>query len=316
MKPLELPPPGPWARARGAVSDFLYRRHWFYLSLLLAPPLLWFGVVYLGALVALLVQSFYSLDEFSGSVVPEPTLDTWKSLVSSPANIDIVERTLYMSAAVTVACVILAFPIAYFMVRYARGKWKALFYLGIMLPLWANYLVRVYAWKIILAKEGVITWFMAKLHLTWLLEAMLETPVIGGQTLSTSYLGMFLVFTYMWLPFMVLPIHAALERVPESLVQAASDLGATPLQAFRTVILPLALPGVVAGSIFTFSLTLGDFMIPYLVGTSGFFIGQTVYVLQGASGNIPLAAAFSVVPVVIMAIYLAIAKRLGAFDAL
>jgi putative spermidine/putrescine transport system permease protein len=316
MKPLELPSPGPWARLRGAASDFLYRRQWFYLSLLLLPPLLWFGIVYLGALVALLVQSFYSLDEFSGSVVAEPTLDTWKSLVSSPANVDIVERTLYMAAAVTVACMILAFPIAYFMVRYARGKWKALFYLGIMLPLWANYLVRVYAWKIILAKEGVITWIMAKLHLTWLLEAMLEAPVVGGQTLSTSYFGMFLVFTYMWLPFMVLPIHAALERVPESLVQAAADLGATPMKAFRTVILPLALPGVVAGSIFTFSLTLGDFMIPYLVGTSGFFIGQTVYVLQGASGNIPLAAAFSVLPVVVMAFYLAVAKRLGAFDAL
>lgn len=316
MKPLALPRPGPWARARGAASDFLYRRQWFYLSLLLAPPLLWFGVVYLGALVALLVQSFYALDEFSGSVVTEPTLDTWKSLVSSPANVDILERTLYMSVAVTVACALLAFPIAYFMARYARGKWKALFYLGIMLPLWANYLVRVYAWKIILAKEGVITWAMEQLHLTWLLEAMLAAPVIGGQTLSTSYFGMFLVFTYMWLPFMVLPIHAALERVPESLVQAASDLGATPLQGFRTVILPLALPGVVAGSIFTFSLTLGDFMIPYLVGTSGFFIGQAVYVLQGSSGNIPLAAAFSVLPVVIMAIYLAIAKRLGAFDAL
>lgn len=316
MKPLELPPLGPWARVRGAASDFLYRRPWFYLSLLLAPPLLWFGIVYLGALIALLVQSFYSLDEFSGSVVPEPTLDTWKSLVSSPANLDIVERTLYMATAVTVGCMVVAFPIAYFMVRYARGKWKALFYLGIMLPLWANYLVRVYAWKIILAKEGVITWILAKLHLTGLLEVMLEAPVIGGQTLSTSYFGMFLVFTYMWLPFMVLPIHAALERVPESLVQAASDLGATPMQTFRTVILPLALPGVVAGSIFTFSLTLGDFMIPYLVGTSGFFIGQTVYVLQGASGNIPLAAAFSVLPVVIMAFYLAIAKRLGAFDAL
>lgn len=316
MKPLPLPPPGPWSRARGAASDVLYRRRWFYLSLLLAPPLLWFGIVYLGALVALLVQSFYALDEFSGSVVPELTLDTWKSLVSSPANVDILERTLCMAVAVTVACTILAFPIAYFMARHARGKWKALFYLGIMLPLWANYLVRVYAWKIILAKEGVITWLLAKLHLGGVLEAMLAAPVIGGQTLSTSYFGMFLVFTYMWLPFMVLPIHAALERVPESLVQASSDLGATPSQTFRTVILPLALPGVVAGSIFTFSLTLGDFMIPYLVGTSGFFIGQAVYVLQGASGNIPLAAAFSVLPIVIMAIYLAIAKRLGAFDAL
>jgi putative spermidine/putrescine transport system permease protein len=310
------PAPGPWARSRAGISDFLYRRHWFYLALLLAPPLLWFGVVYVGSLLALLLQSFYALDDFSGSVVPELTLATWKDLLSSPANIAILVRTTLMAVAVTIACALLAFPIAYYMARYAQGKVKAILYLAVMLPLWANYLVRVYAWKIILAREGVIYWIVTNLHLDWLLEAVLETPGIGGNTLSTSYLGMSLVFTYMWLPYMILPINAALERVPESLVQAAADLGASPAQVFRTVTLPLALPGVVAGSIFTFSLTLGDFVIPYLVGTSAFFIGQAVYVLQGASGNVPLAAAFSVFPIVIVSLYLGLARRLGAFDAL
>lgn len=316
MRLLELPAPGRWDRLRGRVSDTLYRRHGFYLSLLLAPPLLWFGVVYVGALLALLLQSFYALDDFSGAVVPELTLGTWRALFSSPANIDILVRTTAMAAAVSLACALLAFPVAYYMARRARGKVRALMYLAVMLPLWANYLVRVYAWKIILAREGVISWLLAKLHLTSLLAAVLATPGVGGNTLSTSYLGTFLVFTYMWLPYMILPIHAALERVPESLVQAAADLGATPAQTFRTVILPLAFPGVIAGSIFTFSLTLGDYVVPNLVGTSGFFIGQAVYVLQGASGNIPLAAAFSVLPILIVGLYLSLAKRLGAFDAL
>ena len=221
-----------------------------------------------------------------------------------------------MAVAVTLACAIMAFPIAYYMARYASGRTKAFFYLAIMLPLWANYLVRVYAWKIILAKEGVIAWTMQQLGLETVLEALLTTPGIGGQTLSTSYFGMFLVFSYLWLPYMILPIQAALERVPESLLQASADLGATPAQTFRTVLLPLALPGIVAGSIFTFSLTLGDYVVPYLVGTSAFFIGQAVYVLQGASGNIPLAAAFSVLPVLIIAVYLLLARKMGAFDAL
>ncbi len=185
-----------------------------------------------------------------------------------------------------------------------------------MLPLWSSYLVRVYAWKLILAKEGILTWLAAELRLTWLLDAILSIPVIGGPSLSISYIGTFLVFLYIWLPFMILPVQAALERVPTTLVAASADLGARPAQTFRRVILPLALPGIVAGSIFTFSLTLGDYIIPQIIGTSRLFIGQAVYAHQGTAGNIPLAAAFTVVPIVIMGIYLAIAKRLGAFDAL
>jgi len=209
-----------------------------------------------------------------------------------------------------------AFPIAYFAARYARGKWKAAFYIGVMLPLWSSYLVKVYAWKLVLAREGILTWLFDKLHLTWLLEAYLALPVIGGNSLSVSYSGTFLVFLYVWLPFMILPLQAALERVPTNLIEASADLGGSPRQTLRHVILPLALPGVIAGSIFTFSLTLGDYIIPQIIGSSRLFIGQAVYTHQGTAGNIPLAAAFAVVPIVVMGLYLWLARRAGAFDAL
>lgn len=301
--------------ALGSLSDLLWRKPGLLLVLMLTPPLLWLGIVYVGSLLALLLQSFFSIDEFSGLINYEFTLSTYGQLLQ-PANFDIILRTLLMSAAVTLASAIIAFPIAYYAARYARGKWKAVFYLGIMLPLWSSYLVKVYAWKLILAKEGILTWVFAKLHLTWLLDAILAIPIIGGNSLSISYLGTFIVFVYVWLPFMILPVQAALERVPGNLVEASGDLGADPRQTFRYVLFPLALPGIVAGSIFTFSLTMGDYIIPQIVGTSRLFIGQAVYAQQGTAGNIPLAAAFSVVPIVIMGIYLAVAKRMGAFDAL
>lgn len=298
-----------------AVADFLWRRPRVLLALLLLPPLLWLGVVYLGSLGALLLQSFFSIDEFSGLIKHEFTLKTYRELFH-PANLDIIIRTLTMAASVTVAAAIIAFPIAYFAARYARGKWKALFYLGVMLPLWSSYLVKIYAWKLVLAKEGILNWFFSILHLEWLLNAVLALPVIGGNSLSFSYIGTFLVFVYVWLPFMILPIQAALERVPASLIEASADLGARPMQSFKDVILPLALPGVIAGSIFTFSLTMGDYIVPQIVGTSRLFIGQAVYAQQGTAGNIPLAAAFAVVPILVMGLYLWMAKRKGAFDAL
>jgi putative spermidine/putrescine transport system permease protein len=176
--------------------------------------------------------------------------------------------------------------------------------------------VKIYAWKLILAKEGILNWIFAKLHLTWALEALLAVPVIGGNSLSVSYVGTFLVFLYVWLPFMIIPMQASLERVPKALLEAASDLGAEPRQTLRLVLLPLALPGIIAGSIFTFSLTLGDYIIPQIIGSSRLFIGQAVYAHQGTAGNIPLAAAFTVVPIVIMGAYLWAARKMGAFDAL
>ncbi|OBQ95086.1 spermidine/putrescine ABC transporter permease [Mesorhizobium sp. AA23] len=300
---------------RGALSDLLWRRPILLLLLMLLPPLLWLGIVYIGSLFALLLQSFFSIDEFSGLINREFTLKTYGDLFQG-ANLDIILRTVTMAALVTLASAVIAFPIAYYAARYARGRWKALFYLGVMLPLWSSYLVKIYAWKLILAKEGILTWLLGKLGLLWLLDAWLSLPIVGGNSLSVSFTGTFIVFVYVWLPFMILPVQAALERVPGNLVEASSDLGASPGQTFRNVLFPLALPGIVAGSIFTFSLTLGDYIIPQIIGTSRLFIGQAVYSQQGTAGNIPLAAAFTVVPVVIMGFYLWGAKRMGAFDAL
>ena len=300
---------------RGALSDLFWRRPRFLLILMLAPPVLWLGIVYIGSLFALLAQSFFSIDEFSGLIDRHFTLRTYGDLFQA-ANLDIIIRTVVMAALVTLASAVIAFPIAYYAARYARGRWKALFYLGIMLPLWSSYLVKIYAWKLILAKEGILTWLFGKLHLQWLIDAWLSLPVVGGNSLSVSFTGTFIVFVYVWLPFMILPVQAALERVPGNLVEASSDLGASPGQTFRNVLFPLALPGIVAGSIFTFSLTLGDYIIPQIIGTSRLFIGMAVYAQQGTAGNIPLAAAFTVVPIAIMGFYLWGAKKLGAFDAL
>ena len=300
---------------RGALSDLFWRKPKVLLLLMLLPPVLWLGIVYIGSLFALLAQSFFSIDEFSGLINHEFTLKTYGDLFQ-PANLDIILRTVTMAALVTLASAIIAFPIAYYAARYARGRWKALFYLGVMLPLWSSYLVKIYAWKLLLAKEGAIGWLFGAVGLRPVLDFILALPTIGGPSLSTSYIGMVLVFLYLWLPFMILPVQAALERVPGNLVEASSDLGASPGQTFRNVLFPLALPGIVAGSIFTFSLTLGDYIIPQIIGTSRLFIGQAVYSQQGTAGNIPLAAAFTVVPIIIMGFYLWGAKRMGAFDAL
>lgn len=305
--------------APGGAADRLtalfWRRPNVLLALLLGPPLIWLGVVYVGSLAALLWQSFYSIDEFSGVVKEEFTLKTYGELLL-PQNFDVIVRTVSMAAAVTVASVILAFPIAFYAARFAKGRWKAVFYLGIMLPLWSSYLVKVYAWKLILAKEGIITWAATGIGAGSVLDAVLATPGIGGNSLSTSFIGTFIVFVYVWLPYMILPMQASLERVPKSMLEASADLGASGLRTLWSVTLPLALPGVIAGSIFTFSLTMGDYIIPQIIGTSASFIGMAVYQLQGTAGNIPLAAAFAVIPILIMLIYLAVARRLGAFDAL
>lgn len=297
------------------LSDFFWRRPGILLLAMLLPAILWLGIIYVGSLVALLVQSFFSIDEFSGLIKYELTLKTYLELLR-PANLDIIVRTVLMATSVTVAAAVVAFPISYYAARYAKGRWKAIFYVGIMLPLWSSYLVKVYAWKLILAKEGILNWLLAKLHFSWALEGILSLPVVGGNSLSVSYIGTFLVFLYVWLPFMVLPMQAALERVPPSCLEASADLGAKPSKTFWNIVFPLALPGIIAGSIFTFSLTLGDYIIPQIIGSSRLFIGQAVYSHQGTAGNIPLAAAFTVVPIIIMAFYLWFAKRKGAFDAL
>lgn len=299
--------------ARAKVSDFLFTHKPVLTLLLLGPPLIWMGIVYIGSLAGLLFQSFYSLDEFSGSIKREFTLSTYGQLITA-ANREIMVRTITMSAVVTLICAVIAFPISYYAARFARGWVKALFYVAVMLPLWSSYLIKIYAFKLILAKEGIVTWFADQLYLRWALNELLELPTVGGPSLSLSYIGTVLVFVYVWLPYMILPIQAALERVPGNYLEAAADLGATPGQSFRHVIFPLSLPGIVAGSIFTFSFTLGDYIVPQIVGNSRLMIGQAIFTLQGSAGNIPLAAAFAVIPIIIMAAYLYLAKRMGAFD--
>ncbi len=297
------------------LSTYLYLRPKLVLLLLLGPPLLYFFVFYIGALLALLVNSFFHLDDFTGQIVRQFTLSTYAQL-GKPANLDIFARTSGMAALVTITDALIAFPLAYYMARFASPRLKTWLYLGVMLPLWSSYLVRVYAWKLILAKEGILAWFLHLVGLGGALDWLLSFPSIGGSSLALSPIGIFIVFCYIWLPYMILPLQTALERVPKSLIEASSDLGASPSQTFRNVILPLAFPGVVAGSIFTFSLTLGDFIVPLVLGNSKYFIGMAVYAHQGTSGNIPLAAAFTMGPVVIMMAYLLAARKLGAFDAL
>ena len=298
-----------------SVSTFFYQRKTLALLLLLAPALLWLGVIYLGSLFGLLLQSFFRLDDFTGQVVREFSLSSYRQLFTS-ANLAVIGRTVGMALVVTLASIIVAFPLAYSIAKTSSPTLRSILYLLVLMPLWSSYIVRVYAWKLILAKEGVFNWVVQQLGLEGVLNAFLALPAVGGPSLSISATGTFLVFLYIWLPYMVLPIAASLERIPKNLLEASSDLGGKPNLTFWRVIMPLTVPGIAAGSIFTFSLTLGDYIIPGIVGNSQPFIGQVVLIQQGTAGNIPLAAAFTVVPIVIMAVYLLVARRLGAFDAL
>ena len=297
------------------MSTYFYQRPNLVLFLLLGPPMIYMFIVYLGSLFALLINSFYYLEDFTGLIVREFTLRTYAQIFN-PANREIFIRTATMAGMVTLADSLIAFPLAYYIAKFASPRLKTWLLIAVTIPLWSSYLVRVYAWKLILAKEGILSWFINLLHLDGALQWLLSFESIGGSSLSLSPIGMFIVFVYIWLPYMIIPIQTSLERVPASLLEASSDLGARPLQTFRNVILPLAFPGVVAGSIFTFSLTLGDFIIPLALGNSKYFIGQAVYSYQGTGGNVPLAAAMTMGPVVIMLVYLLVARKLGAFDAL
>jgi putative spermidine/putrescine transport system permease protein len=268
--------------------------------LLLAGPVGWLVVAYLGSLAILFAASLWQLDEFSGKIVQEPGLQNFQELIETPVYRSIVLRTVLIAALVTITDAILAFPIAFYMAKVAKPRVRALLVVAVLMPLWSSYLVKVYTWRIMLGNDGMVN---------WLLEPFgLEGPGFGN-------VATWLVFSYLWLPFMILPIYAGLERIPNSLIDASSDLGAANWLTFRRVILPLVLPALVAGSIFTFSLTLGDYITPTLVSSTQ-FIGNVVYANVGIANNLPLAAAFATVPVVIMLVYLLIARRLGAFESL
>jgi putative spermidine/putrescine transport system permease protein len=291
---------GPGVDGNQGLAAFLWRRPRLQLSLLLAGPVGWLLVAYLGSLAVLFVAAFWRLDTFTGQVVQEYGLDNFRTLVENDVYRSIALRTVLIAAAVTVTDAILAFPIALYMARFASRRTRGLLVVAVLMPLWSSYLVKVYAWRIILAEDGILNWALSPLGLSG--------PGFGN-------VATWLVFSYLWLPFMILPIYAGLERIPNSLLDASGDLGAGDWLTFRRVVLPLALPAVVAGSIFTFSLTLGDYITPQIVSSTQ-FIGNVVYTNVGVANNLPLAAAFATVPVLIMVIYLLGARKLGAFESL
>jgi len=282
----------------------MWRFPWLRPLLLLTPPMAWFVFVYLASLVLLLVSAFWSIDPFTTQIVQVWNTRNFEIILSDPTYRIIVGRTAGLAALVTVTDVVLAFPLAYYMAKVASRRVQSLIFAAVLLPLWASYLARVYAWILILNHTGVLNW-------------SLQSIGLPAANIGYTNTAMWLVFSYIWLPFMIIPTYAALERVPDSLLEAAADLGARRWRTTLDVVLPLALPGVVAGSIFTFSLTLGDYITPILVGGAGSqFIGNVVYSNVGIANNIPFAAALATVPIVIMAVYLLAAQRLGAFEAL
>jgi putative spermidine/putrescine transport system permease protein len=280
------------------LSDLLHGRPRLQVSLLLAGPLGWLGVAYLGSLAVLFVAAFWRLDPFTSQIVHDYGTQNFEQIVKSSTYRTIAGRTIGIAALVTVVDVLLAFPIALYMAKVARPRVRNLMVVAVLLPLWSSYLVKVYAWRIILAQEGIWNWSLGSIGL--------KSPGFG--TVATA-----IVFSYLWLPYMVIPIYAGLERLPDSMLAASGDLGARPWTTIRRVVLPLVFPAVVAGSIFTFSLTLGDYITPQIVSSTQ-FIGNVVYSNVGVANNLPLAAAFGTVPVLVMVIYLLIARRLGAFE--
>ena len=292
------------AGGRRRLGGALWRRPWLKAVALVSPPVAAFLAVYVAALIALFVYSFWSVDPFTSLTVHNWTLDNYRELWNGSTYHTVAIRTILIAAAVTITDAVIAFPFAYFMARMAGPRVRAALFVLVLLPLWASYLARVYAWQLILNNNGVLNWTLQKVGLP-------------PADLAYTNTAVWIVFSYIWLPFMILPVYAALERIPHSYIEASRDLGASGSRTLRTVILPLALPGIVAGSIFTFSLTLGDYITPILVGgPSSQFIGNVVYDSVNGAGNLPFAAAFAVVPVLVMGAYLLIARRLGAFEAL
>jgi putative spermidine/putrescine transport system permease protein len=286
------------------VSAALWRRPWARATMLLTPPLAWFVLLYLAALVVLLITAFWQINPFTTAIERSWNLGNFTTILTSPAYRGVILRTVGMAAAVTVVDGIVAFPFAYYMARVASPRTRTALFVAILLPLWASYLAKVYSWLLIFTHGGVLDWALRGVGL-------------GQVHLIYTNWAVFAVFCYIWLPFMIIPVYAALERIPPSQIEASQDLGARTWRTMRSVVLPLALPGVVAGSIFTFSLTLGDYITPLLVGgTSANFIGNIIYSNIGIANNVPFAAAMGMVPIVIMAVYLLCARALGAFEAI
>jgi putative spermidine/putrescine transport system permease protein len=280
------------------LADRLHGHRRLQLGLLLSGPLGWLGLAYLGSLAVLFVAAFWRLDPFTSQVIHEYGTQNFQTIIEGETYRRIALRTFTIAALVTLADIVLAFPIAFYMAKVARGRMKGVLVVAVLMPLWSSYLVKVYAWRTILSTDGILNWALNPLGISG--------PGFGN-------FATWLVFTYLWLPFMIIPIYAGLERLPDSLINASGDLGGRPWTTFRRVIIPLVFPAIVAGSIFTFALTLGDYITPQLVSSTQ-FIGNVVYTNVGVANNLPLAAAFATVPVVVMIVYLLVARRLGAFE--
>jgi len=288
------PPP---QRGRRRVAAWSHRHPRIRLGLILALPLAWLGVVYLGSLVMLFLNAFWKVDPFTSLVVRQFTLDNFVELFSTAVYRTVTLRTVGMAALVTATCILLAYPIAFYMAKVASPRMRGFLAVAVLMPLWASYLIKAYSWRLILSDGGVLDWILKPLGLSG--------PGFGD-------VAIWLTFTYLWLPFMILPIFAGLERIPSSLLEASADLGGHGWMTFRRVILPMSIPAVVAGSIFTFALTLGDYIVPGLVSTTQ-FIGNVIVI--NVAQDLPFAAAYSLVPFAIILVYLLIARRLGAFEA-
>jgi putative spermidine/putrescine transport system permease protein len=295
-------PEGPSRGPLRALSALAWRRPRLKALGQLGPPLAAFLIVYVAALAVLLVSGLWGVDEFTSEVVRKWGFSNFETLWNDPTYRTIVGRTLGIAALVTVTCMVLAFPYAFFLVRVASPRVRVVLLVATVLPLWVSYLVRVYSWRLILNPDGALNW-------------VLEGIGLPGQRILYTNWSMWLVYSYIWFPFMVLPVYAALEKIPGSYLEASSDLGARGRTTLRRVILPLAVPGLAAGSIFTFSLTLGDYIAPGLVGgPNSQLIGNVVFANVGVANNVPFAAAFATVPLAIMGVYLILMRRLGAFE--
>ncbi len=285
--------------SRNRVSSVLHRHRRLRLGLLLGPPMMWLGVAYLGALGALFITSLWGQNAFTGEVVREWTFDNFRLLFESEVYRTIAFRTLGIAALVTVVDIVIAFPIALYMAKVASPRARRILVIAVLTPLWASYLVKAYAWRIMLSENGIVHDIGAALGV--------DTP---GYGLAATVITL----AYLWLPFMILPIFAGLERLPDSMLEASMDLGGRTGQTLRRVVLPSVFPAIVAGSIFTFSLSLGDYITVRIVGGANQMLGNVVYDNVGAANNLPFAAAVATIPVVIMLVYLAAARRTGALE--
>lgn len=280
-------------------SNLLYQRSKVGLALLLTPPTLWLGLVYIASIAALLVTAFWTVDSFTGNLTRQWSFQNFATILGESTYQAVTLRTLGIALAVTLIDVIIALPVAFYMSKVASSGWQKFLVISMTLPLWSSYLVKAYAWRSVLSSGGILDWALSPFGL--------NTPGYGLE-------GTIITLSYLWFPFVVLPIYTALQRVPNSLIEASADLGGGTLKTLKSVVIPLIVPGIIAGSIFSFSLTLGDYIAVKIVGGATQTLGTIIYTNVGTANNLPLAAAIAFIPLVIILIYLSSIKRTGALE--